>query len=435
MEVATELTQGAQKARAPAPPAPERPLRVCLLGYRSNPYSGGQGVYLRYLSAALADAGHRVDVISGQPYPELDDRVRLIPMPGMNLFEADNRLTALRARDLRSATNLYEWLSMLTGGFPEPCTFGRRVVRYLARHGHEYDLVHDNQSLCYGLLTLQRMGLPTVATIHHPITSDRAIALANAADWRHRLLIRRWYSFVRMQRRVVRQLRHVITVSECSRHDIARAFGIRARSVGLVYNGIDTQTFRPLDGVQRRPRRIMATASADVPLKGLDYLLHAAASLRNSYPDLEVVVLGRPRENGHTAKLVRRLGLEATVRFISGVGVERIVREYAEATVAVVPSLYEGFGLPAGEAMACGLPVISTTGGALPEVVGDAGILVPPADSGAIARAASDLFENPARRLELAQQARQRIVERFSWRVAARQMVDYYRHVLGDADD
>lgn len=435
MEVATELIQGGKAARASAPLEPEHPLHVCLLGYRGNPYSGGQGVYLRYLSAALADAGHRVDVISGQPYPELDGRVRLIRMPGMNLFEASNRLTALRAQDFCSATNLYEWISMLTGGFPEPYTFGRRVVRYLAEHGHEYDLVHDNQSLCYGLLTLQRMGLPTVATIHHPITSDRDIALANAADWRHRLLIRRWYSFVRMQRRVVRQLRHVITVSEHSRHDIARAFGIRAGSVGLVYNGIDTETFRPLEGVQRRPHRIMATASADVPLKGLDYLLHAVASLRARYPDVELVVLGRPRTNGHTAKLVRRLGLAAAVRFINGVDVARIVQEYAEATVAVVPSLYEGFGLPAGEAMACGLPVISTTGGALPEVVGDAGLLVPPADSGAIARAVNELFENPARRLQLAGHARQRIVERFSWSVSARQMADYYRHVLADADD
>ena len=109
----------------------QRPLRIALLGYRSNPYSGGQGVYIKYLSRALTALGHEVDVISGEPYPELDANVRLIKLPGLNLFEAPNHVTALRLRHLRSATDFFEWLSMLSGGFPEPYTFGRRVERWL----------------------------------------------------------------------------------------------------------------------------------------------------------------------------------------------------------------------------------------------------------------------------------------------------------------
>jgi glycosyltransferase involved in cell wall biosynthesis len=126
-------------------PSPVKPLRIALLGYRSQPYGGGQGVYLKYLSKALVEAGHHVDVISGPPYPHLDSRVRLIELPSLDLFE--NGLVSLRPRHLSSLTNIIEWTSKLTGGFAEPYTFGRRAVKYLKQHGHNYDLIHDNQSL------------------------------------------------------------------------------------------------------------------------------------------------------------------------------------------------------------------------------------------------------------------------------------------------
>ncbi len=180
---------------------PTSKLKICLLGYRSNPYSGGQGIYIRYLSKALVKQGHQVDVISGEPYPILDPGVNLIKLPGLNLFEADNHVTALRPRHLLSYTDFFEWFSMFTGGFPEPYTFGRRLVKYFRRHKPDYDIVHDNQSLCFGLLKLQNTGIPLVATIHHPITSDLHIALGNTDDWKLRLLIRRWHSFLGMQKK------------------------------------------------------------------------------------------------------------------------------------------------------------------------------------------------------------------------------------------
>lgn len=413
--------------------APVRPLRVCLLGYRSHPFAGGQGVYIHYLSKALVDLGHRVDVISGQPYPVLDPRVRLIPMPGMNLYETG--LGSLRLRHLRSWSNVLEWLSKLSGGFAEPQAFGRRVLRYLREHAADYDIVHDNQSLAWAMLALQRRGTPLVSTIHHPITSDLRLALAAEPRWWRRLMIRRWYAFLGMQQRVARRLAHVVTVSECSRRDVARDFGLPAERLACIHNGIDTAVFAPLPGLARKPLQLMATASADQPLKGLTVLLRAFAALLPRHPGLQLLVIGRPREGGETERLVAELGLAPHITFLSGIPTEELVRHYNEATVVVVPSLYEGFGLPAGEAMACGAAVVSSDGGALPEVVGDAGVQVRAGDPVALEQAIDALLADPARREALGQAARARILRHFCWRRVARELTAYYEQVLGRDGD
>lgn len=407
-------------------PAP--PLRIALLGYRSQPHGGGQGVYMRYLSKALVEAGHTVDVISGPPYPHLDPRVRLIELPSLDLFK--NGLGSLRLHHLKSLSNIIEWLSQLTGGFAEPYTFGRRAVKYLRQHGHHYDLIHDNQSLSYGMLDIQAMGLPLVTTVHHPITHDLRIALAAARSWQERLLIRRWHSFLNMQKKVIKQLRNIVTVSDCSRQDIARDFGLQPAGISVAHNGIDIDVFKPVPGVARNPMRLMATCSADAPLKGLRYLLHAYARLLQQFPQLELLLVSKPNPGGKTERLVQELGLVDKVRFVNGISTEQMVRYYAEAAIAVVPSVYEGFGLPAGEAMACGVPVVSTDGGALPEVVGDAGVIVPAKNVDALVEAIAALLQDPQRRDELGARAKQRIEENFCWRVCARQMTEYYRQVL-----
>ncbi len=407
-----------------------RKLKICLLGYRSNPYSGGQGIYIRYLSKALAQQGHQVDVISGEPYPILDPGVNLIKLPGLNLFEADNHVTALRPRHLLSYTDFFEWFSMLTGGFPEPYTFGRRLVKYFRRHKPDYDIVHDNQSLCFGLLKLQNSGIALVTTIHHPITSDLAIALENTQDWKLRLLIRRWHSFLGMQKKVVTRLQHIVTVSEQSRSDIATAFKIDPQSIKVIHNGIDTEIFRPQPAVSRVPFRVMATASADQPLKGLQYLIEAIGLLVPDFPEIHLVVLGKINTEGESQQLINRLALNSRIRFVSGVSTDELVTLYAEANLVIVPSIYEGFGLPAGEAMACGVAVISTDGGALPEVVGDGGVLVPIRNAAAIARAAADLLSDPQKTAALGLKARARILEKFSWHVAAESMTETYRQII-----
>jgi glycosyltransferase involved in cell wall biosynthesis len=229
---------------------------------------------------------------------------------------------------------------------------------------------------------------------------------------------------------VVKQLRNIVTVSDCSRQDIARDFGLQPAGISLVHNGIDTEVFKPLPGVKRNPLRLMATCSADAPLKGLRYLLRAYAQLLERYPDLELLLVSKPNPGGKTEQLVRRLGIADKVRFVNGITTQEMVNYYAEASIAVVPSVYEGFGLPAGEAMACGVPVVSTDGGALPEVVGDAGVIVPAKNVEAMVEAVDALLQDPQKRAELGARGLQRIDEQFCWHVCAQQMTEYYRQVL-----
>jgi len=410
----------------------DTPLRICLLGYRSAPFGGGQGIYLRYLSKALLEAGHTVDVISGEPYPHLVDGVRLIKLPGMNLFE--NGLLSLRPHHLRSWANAVEWCSKLTGGFAEPYAFGYRMAAYMKRHGAQYDLIHDNQSLSYGLLKVQKMGLPLLVTIHHPIKRDVDLAVAAARNWWQRLLIRRWHSFLIMQKRVVRRLHHITTVSELSRQDIANAFGIKAERIELIYNGIDTEVFCPQPQIQREEHLLLATASADQPLKGLHFLLKAFAELRTKYPLLRLIVVGQAKQGGATERLIERLQLTDAMQFVHGISTEELVALYARATIAVVPSLYEGFGLPAGEAMACGTPLVSADGGALPEVVGDAALLVAAGSADELRQAIASLLDSPEQRKSLSEKGRARIENRFSWKVAAQQLTHLYHEIIQGED-
>jgi len=411
------------------PPVTSR--KIALLGYRSHPFVGGQGIYLKYLSRALGALGHEVHVISGPPYPDLDINIPLIKVPSLELFEQRSHIKALRPRHLTSYSDTFEWWSMLTGGFPEPYTFGRRIQKIL-RHS-DYDIVHDNQSLCSGLLALQKKGLNIVTTIHHPIHRDRDIALKTAIKWSDRLLIRRWYSFLRMQKTVAKNLHNVITVSRTSQNDIQTYFARSTRQTPIISNGIDTQTFCPRPEVSRTPRRIITTASSDQPLKGLRYLLTAVAAIRNQYPNVQLCIIGSLKKYGETAKQLDTLQLQNNTCFRSGITTEKLVEEYAKSSVAVCPSLYEGFGMPAGEAMSCGVPVVATDGGAMPEVVGNAGIIVPAADSQAIAREIKYIFDNPAQAQALGKRARQHIIESFCWEKVALQLSNYYESIISRA--
>jgi glycosyltransferase involved in cell wall biosynthesis len=415
----------------PATSSPDSaPLRICLLGYRSHPHVGGQGIYLYYLSKALVDAGHNVDVISGQPYPELDSRVRLIKLPSLDLYASPNHVRALRWHHLRSFTDCYEWWTMLTGGFGEPYTFGRRLVKYFRKHGCAYDVVHDNQSLCYGLLTLQKRGVPIMATVHHPITRDRELALAAAPDWGHRLLSKRWYSFLSMQKKVVQRLHHIITVSEQSRRDIALAFARTANRITVIPNGIDTELFKPLADITRDNLQLITTASSDQPLKGLSVLLRALALVRTEFPGLKLLVIGKLKPDGATERELRDLDLQDCVSFVTDLTSKEIVQRYATAAIAVVPSLYEGFGLPACEAMACAVPLVCSDGGALPEVVGDAALIVKAGDVSALADALTLLLSDQHLRATFSAAGRAHMIKQFSWTVVAQQVVNFYRTAL-----
>ena len=409
------------------------PLNICLLTYRGNPTCGGQGVYIDYLSRALADLGHTVDIISGPPYPELAEGIGLHKLPNLDLYNPDHLFKpASLSVLLASPINQLELLSMSSGGFPEPFTFGLRTYNYFRRKMPHYDIVHDNQCLSYGILGLPSLGFPTVATIHHPITVDRDVEISSAGSLLKKIKARRWYSFLGMQKRVSRRLSHIITVSECSKRDISRDFKTSSSKFRVVPNGINTDFFYPLPHVKRSKDHILVTNSADTPLKGLKYLLEAIASIKKER-NIKLTVVGTPKKKGVIEGLVKKLRIGDCVRFTGRIEYEEFAHYYAEATMAVIPSLYEGFGMPAGEAMACGVPVISTVGGALPEVVGDAGILVPTADSKALKDAIVSLLDDPDRCCQLGKAGLNRVKSSFTWKHAAQKTVDVYREAI-DAD-
>lgn len=410
-------------------------LRICLLSYRGNPRSGGQGIYIRLLSRALVELGHEVDVWSGPPYPELLDGVRLYKVPSLDLWNEADMMRMPSLLELSDPINLSEWAQTMTGSFMEPLTFSQRVARRFRRKRcfDRYDVVHDNQCLGPGLLELQAH-LPVVATIHHPVTVDWRIAYQSSRGDIKRFGLKRFYSFLPTQLRVSRELDRILTVSEAAASDLQDEYGVRASRTRVVGNGINLDVFRPLpDGPPRNPGQLITTLSSDAPLKGFRFLLDALAILRDRGHDVRLKVIGQPGEQSDTHQRVARLALADRIEFTGRVADSDIARAYAEAQVAVVPSLYEGFGFPAGEAMACEVPVVSTTGGALPEVVGTdgtTGVLVPPSDGEAIANAIAGLLDDPARARRIGAAGRARVLERFTWRRAAERTVEVYREAI-----
>lgn len=412
----------------------DQALRIALLTYRGKPHVGGQGVYVRYLSKALVDLGHHVEVLSGPPYPLLDERVPLIELPSLDIWSDPYPMRKPRIWEWQDWTDLAEHASFSTGNFSEPMAFSLRAWCELRKRRHDFDLIHDNQTLGWGLLKLQHEGWPILETIHHPITVDRKLELEHARTAWERFGKRRWYSFTKMQCRVARRLPRLITVSQSSKNDIAADYRIGVDRLHVVPVGVDPELFSPLSGVARRCGHLVTTASADVPMKGLKYLLEAVAKLRTER-HIELTIIGKRRSDSQANTVMTRLGLEDCVEFVSDVSDSRIVELYSEAELAIVPSLYEGFSLPAIEAMSCGAPLVATTGGALPEVAGvhnETCFLTEPGDSEALASTIRGALDDPDLRARVGRQGRQRVIEQWSWHRTAARTVDQYRALLAD---
>ena len=410
-------------------------LRIAMLSYRGKPHVGGQGVYVSRLSAALVDLGHRVTVLGGPPYPELDERVPLIELGGLDIWSPPHPMRKPRAWELRDWIDLAEHFSFATGNFSEPMAFSLRAWRHLRTRRADFDVVHDNQTLGWGILAMLQQGWPLLETIHHPITVDRRVELAHARTKREQIGKRRWYAFTKMQTQVAKRLPRVLTVSESSKRDIVNDHRVAPERIHVVPVGVDPQLFTPLPQIARVPGRLITTASADVAMKGLSFLLEAVAKLRTER-HVELTIIGKPAADSAASRTISQLGLADAVTFVSGVSDRRIVELYASAELAVVPSLYEGFSLPAIEAMACGVPLVATTGGALPEVAGTHGetcFLTEPGDAEALAAVLREALDDPDARARVGRAGRRRVVDQWSWRHTAERTVEQYRAVLAAA--
>lgn len=405
-------------------------LKIGIISYRSNPHCGGQGVYVRNLAEKLSDLGHHVEVIAGPPDPVLNGNVKLTRIKTLDLYNPDDLFRTPSLHELKDPVNLIEWLGVSTMGYPEPLTFGMRAKKNLMTRLKGFDIIHDNQSLSYGMLSLAKK-IPFTATIHHPMTVDRRIAVKSARGFYPKVKQMRWYSFIGMQKYVAQKLPRIITVSKWSRKDISKEFSIPENRFFTIPIGINTELFHPVETIKREPGRIIVTNSADTPLKGLSYLLHAVSRISKKKP-IRLIVVGAPKKNGAIEKLLKRLDLGKQVQFTGRIDNDRFIKEYARASIAVIPSLYEGFGLPAGEAMACRIPVICTSGGALPEVAGNAAIIVPPADAAALEEAIFKLMDDKKKQEELAEAGYQRVMSHFTWEKTAINTVLAYRKIIHD---
>ena len=404
-------------------------MKIGLLSYRSHPYSGGQGIYVKHLSKALSYLGHEVSVLSGQPYPELDDSIELIKIPSLGMFETGDRMKLFSLKLLFKPLDLYEWLTVMTGGFPEPYTYGRRVYKYLKSNKKDFDVILDNQSLCGSLLKIQEI-LPLAVTIHHPITKDHKLEMENAANWKEKLSSMRWHNFLPMQKRVAPKLNKIICVSGPSKEDIIKEFLVDDKKIEVILNGIDIDKFVPGSKDLVQVNKIITTASADIPLKGLKYLILALPKILRDFPKTTLTVIGKSPSNSEVSKIIDKLDLNNIISFRSGISEDEIVHLYHSSEIAVIPSLYEGFGFGAGEAMACGVPLISTHSGGLKEVVGESAVEIMPFSAEEIEKAVINLFNNREKMKELSEKGRQRMESKFNWKLAASSYESSFKDVI-----
>ncbi len=399
-------------------------LNIAICSYRSAPFGGGQGVFVFELSKALHDLGHNVDVISGPPYPNLEDSIKLITSPGLDLFSTFNfqkRLRIFLEKKNKSADDWYEFISALFGGFPELKTFGNRAQILLK--DSSYDVVIDNQSLSYGMIKVQK-NLPLIEIIHHPITKDYRYDIQFSKGIIQKISKWRWFSFLKMQKKVSLKLKVISTPSHNSKKDIAKDFGVLERNISVIPNGIDHASFTPMKDIKRVSEQIITTASADVPLKGLDFTLHAVARLKEDYPKLKLVIIGAPRPGGHTERLIKRLQIDQNILYRSNLTKHEIAVEYAKSNVAIVSSLYEGFGFPVGEAMSCAIPLIATNVASIPEITQSFAEMIPAESADAIELAIRNIFTNPETSQFRADAGRIHIIENFDWKKIAKSYED-----------
>ena len=390
-------------------------LKIAILSYRSAPFGGGQGVYVHDISQALSIMGHEVDVISGPPYPNLTSEVSLIELPGLNLFQTfsfKERVKIFTNKKKKKLIDFYEFTSALFGGFPEMRTFGVRAKNFLSEK--QYDIVIDNQSISYGMLEIQK-DFPVIEIIHHPITKDFSYELDASSKILYKLSRYRWYSFLKMQKKVAPQIKRIVTPSQNSKKDIANDFNCNLDKISVINNGLDTDIFSPYDNIERKPYRLITTASADVPLKGLDFSLKSLSILQKSLPEIELIVIGQLKEDGHTSRLIKKLNIQNKVKFKTSLTKEGIAKEYAKSSISIVSSLYEGFGYPVIEAMSCGVPLIAAKTSSIPELTGEYSVLIPPKDVGTLTNSINKIFNNYDQYKLIAEKGRQHIIDNFNW--------------------
>lgn len=408
-------------------------MKICLLCYRGNMYCGGQGIYLYYLTRELHRQGHEVHVIAGPPFPDIAEGITVHRLDGLDLFLRRKDFLPKKPFHIFSPFNFYELATSRLGIFDEMLTFSIKAylkIRELLPR-HHFDIIHDNQTLGYGLLLLKTLNVPIIATIHHPLSIDTRADMAQINGFFNKMKRAMLYPPV-MQGFVARRLDMIITDSMSSVSDIQKIFKVSRDKMRLVYPGVDTAIFSP-NSHRKEHQKIIMVGRTDDRKKGVVFLLKALQLLKEeSDVNLTIVDEVYPPPYSIAPQLIDNYGLNDRVNFTGRITTEELVRHYTTSEIAVTASIYEGFGLPAVEAMSCQVPIVATTGGALPEVIehGRTGILVPPGDPRALAEAIKELLADSKARERMGAAGRERAKKHFTWQQAAEKTLQVYREVV-----
>ena len=405
-------------------------LRIALLSYRSKVTCGGQGIYIQGLTQALIDLGHEVDVISGPPYPNICSNAKLIKIPSLTIFENQSFFPKKWWRIFSSWANFNEWFLARLGIFSEPITFGKRVYQFFKHTSYKYDIVHDNQSLFYESLLIQKTH-PFIATIHHPITKDYAIYKKHTHSLFASIGLRQWYRFLEMQKTVSKKLKYILTVSESSKEDISTDFLVNKQNISVLPLGINTDLFKPNENKVKR-YHILSVCSSDTPLKGLIYLLKALNQLKKTFPQIRLTIVGKIKKNSLSYDYIQKNQLQHHLSIKYDLNEAELICAYQEAELVVIPSLYEGFGIPALEALSVGKPVVGTNTGAIAEIIGHTGILIDSANATQLYETISYLLEKPDEIKQRSTEARKRALHYFKWEIIAKKLELFYHKIIED---
>ena len=408
-------------------------MKVLILGYRGNPYCGGQGIYIYNLSKELARLGVEVDVMVGPPYPDpLEEWATVYKIENLNIWAIKTRDIPLeKLKRILSPWNFIDFVMTRLHFFYEMETFSFRSFFALKKilKTKRYDIIHDIQSLGWGTIPIKGYNIPIVSTVHHPLTKDREADLVNDFGLWAKTTTILFYPLV-MQAFVIRKIDRVITSFKEGVDELYKAFKVRKDKVSVVYNGMDIDLFQNT-GEKREENALLFVGNTEDSKKGLVYLLEAMKLLPENVT-LTIVDDGPPKKL--TAwDMIKKMGLESRVSFTGKLSYEDLVSMYSRKTMLVMSSLFEGFGLPAVEAMSCKTPVVSTTSGALKEVVSEeCGILVPPGDPVALKNGIEKLLADKKLMETMGEKGRKWAVDNFSWPVAAKNTLDVYRQVVAE---
>ncbi len=403
-------------------------LKIALLSYRSDPFSGGQGIYVKNVSEALLSRGHEITIFSGNPLPEVNKAIKVekIDTPGFfETFDSIERIKIFSTLE-KNRLNLLDFFETFTGTFTEPVFFGERLIKnkVFQELVDTFDIFHDNQSIsAYPQTILKKL----ITTVHHPIHMDKEIDLATEKNFFTRLSIKRWYSFLNFQKKNLASVKKVISPSASSKNDIRNYFDYPSKNISVIWNGIN------LDDCKFHQREtfnanFVTIISSDVPMKNLKTVLKAIYLLKQDGLNVKLTVIGDLREENKN--LINKLDLANDIDYKSKLPRDELIKSLNDADIGIAPSIYEGFGFPLVEMIATGLPVIVSDKGSLPELAGNAGLIFNSKDSSDLKKKMKELIENKILRNKLTENSKLRRDDFFGWDEYAKKLEDLYKELI-----